>query len=243
MIKMVMAMRARGAAEDPARRLSRLPTSTGRPGRSSCLTEPGPGSQRRQPRRAGVSSFGISRHQRPPDPRGGAGSSPAPEKDEAKRPPLLPFALSAKSPEALREAAGARRPPRGQRAPTPLDVAHTLLTARAQLEHRALSSPPISAELLAGLDALAQGKPAERCTTARAADRAKAAFSSPARARSGSAWPRSCLKSRRSSPSRSRKCEEAFAPHLDSPLTELLRSEPTRMALAASSWSSPPSSP
>ena len=51
--------------------------------------------------------------------------------------------------------------------PDPLDVAHTLLTSRASLPHRAVVVGKDSSELLEGLDALAQGKPAPNLATAR----------------------------------------------------------------------------
>ena len=119
-----------------------------------------------KPRRAGISSFGISgtnAHLIIEE----APEQPAPQKDEAKRPPLLPFALSAKSPEALADAAGRLAAHLEDKAPDTLDVAHTLLNARAQLEHRAVIVAGDQAELLAGLDALAQGKSAEHLSAAK----------------------------------------------------------------------------
>src|SRR6185312_13667683 len=95
---------------------------------------------------------------------------------QAERPPVLPFALSAKSPEALAEAAGRLAAHVDGNESDPLDVAHSLLTTRAQLEHRAVVVGSDAAELLEGLDALAQGKPAPNLATARAANNPKTAF-------------------------------------------------------------------
>ena len=121
-----------------------------------------------KPRRAGVSSFGISgtnAHLIVEE----APEQAAPEKDEAKRPPLLPFALSAKSPEALSAAAGRLAAHLEENDADGLDVAHTLLNSRAQLEQRAVIVAGDEAELLAALDALAQGKSAESLATAKKA--------------------------------------------------------------------------
>ena len=135
-------------------------------GEIELLTEQRSWPKAEKPRRAGISSFGISgtnAHLIIEE----APEQPAPQKDEAKRPPLLPFALSAKSPEALADAAGRLAAHLEDKAPDTLDVAHTLLNARAQLEHRAVIVAGDQAELLAGLDALAQGKSAEHLSAAK----------------------------------------------------------------------------
>ena len=176
-----------------------------------------------KPRRAGISSFGISgtnAHLIIEE----APEQKAPEKDEAKRPPLLPFALSAKSTEALSDAAGRLAAHLEDKAPDTLDVAHTLLHARAQLEHRAVIVAGDQAELLAGLDALAQGKPSEQLTTARAANHAKAVFCFPGQ---GSQWFGMASELLDESPlfaAEIAKCEAALTPYLETPLSDLLRS-------------------
>ena len=177
-----------------------------------------------KPRRAGVSSFGISgtnAHLIIEE----APEQASPEKDEAKRPPLLPFALSAKGPEALSAAAGRLAAHLEENDADGLDVAHTLLNARAQLEQRAVIVAGDEAELLAGLDALAQGKPAENLTTAKAASHTKAVFCFPGQ---GSQWLGMASELLEQSPlfaEQIAKCEVALSPHMETPLTELLRSE------------------
>ena len=177
-----------------------------------------------KPRRAGVSSFGISgtnAHLIIEE----APEQPAPEKDEAKRPPLLPFALSAKSPEALSAAAGRLAAHLEENDSDSLDVAHTLLNSRAQLEHRAVIVAGDEADLLQGLDALAQGKSAESLATAKASAHAKVAFCFPGQ---GSQWLGMASELLEQSPlfaEQIARCEAALSPHMETPLTGLLRSE------------------
>ena len=112
-----------------------------------------------RPRRAGVSSFGMSgtnAHlilEEAPQAEG------AEKPQKATPPPAIPWALSAKTPEALQEAAGRLAAHVEARSPDPTDVAHTLLSARASFPERAVVVGADQAELLAGLDALAQGNP------------------------------------------------------------------------------------
>ncbi|ONI83212.1 hypothetical protein ALI144C_17105 [Actinosynnema sp. ALI-1.44] len=105
-----------------------------------------------RPRRAAVSSFGIS----------GTNAHvileqvPAPAVAERPQEPVVvPWVLSAKSPEALREQA-ARLKARisGDPAVSPVDVAYSLLTARTAFKHRAVLVGSSRDELLAGLDSV-----------------------------------------------------------------------------------------
>ncbi|MFE2851117.1 SDR family NAD(P)-dependent oxidoreductase [Streptomyces lavendulae] len=114
-----------------------------------------------RPRRAGVSSFGISgtnahvlleEHLTTPDP------APAPE---AADPAPVLAVLSAREDETLRDQAArlhAHLTARPHLAP--LDVAHSLATTRATLDHRAAVVATDRAALLKGLSALADGTPA-----------------------------------------------------------------------------------
>ena len=177
-----------------------------------------------RPRRAGVSSFGIS----------GTNAhlilEEAPERPTApeptqQRPPVLPWALSAKTPEALAEAAGRLAAHLEADDPDPLDVAHSLLATRAQLEHRAVLVGGDREELLAGLDALAQGKPSPSLVGARARSHPRSAFLFPGQ---GSQWLGMATGLLEESPVFAEwiaKCEAALAPHIETSLTELLRSE------------------
>jgi acyl transferase domain-containing protein len=135
-------------------------------GEIELLTEPRQWARGERPRRAGISSFGISgtnahlileeAHQ---DEERGEG--------EAMCPPVLPFALSAKTPQALAEAAGRLAAHVEEKNADLLDVAHSLLETRAQLEHRAVVVGADASELLEGLDAVAQGRVSPNLTAAR----------------------------------------------------------------------------
>ncbi|MBB5119019.1 type I polyketide synthase [Streptomyces eurocidicus] len=108
-----------------------------------------------RPRRAGVSSFGISGtnahvilEEAPADP-------PA---DEAGTPvalPAVPWLLSARTADALRaQAARLSEAVDGQ---APLDVAYSLATGRAALDHRAVLTGATPKDFQRGLAALAKG--------------------------------------------------------------------------------------
>ncbi len=120
-----------------------------------------------RPRRAGVSSFGISgtnAHviiEEPPE-------LPSPQRDEEARPPAIPWAISAKTPEALRDYAGKLAAHAEKTDQDPIDVAHTLLSSRASLSHRAVVVGSDKEELLQGLDALVKGSSHRGLATAKA---------------------------------------------------------------------------
>ncbi|WP_443706247.1 type I polyketide synthase [Saccharothrix obliqua] len=114
------------------------------------LTEARPWPRTGRPRRAAVSSFGISGtnahvvlEQAPP----------VADQTAADPPPVLPVVLSARSPAALRAVAGRLR----EAAATlePFDVAHTLATTRAALDHRAVLFPTDRDSLASQLGVLA----------------------------------------------------------------------------------------
>ncbi|MGA5824146.1 type I polyketide synthase [Kitasatospora sp. NPDC094028] len=118
-----------------------------------------------RPRRAGVSSFGLSgtnAHvilEQAPDQE--PAPAPAPER------PALPWLLSARSAEALRGQARALLDHLDVSAASPLDLAHSLATGRALLEHRAAVVGTDAEDLRAGLAALADGTPAPDVVTGR----------------------------------------------------------------------------
>ncbi|MFF7634988.1 SDR family NAD(P)-dependent oxidoreductase [Kitasatospora sp. NPDC008050] len=126
------------------------------------LQEARPWPATEEPRRAGVSSFGVSgtnAHtiiEQAPEPEQSAADRP-----RAAAPALLPYLVSGRSAEALRaQAARLRAHLDTAPEPAPADLAHSLATTRAALEHRAAVLAGDRAELLAGLDALAAGESA-----------------------------------------------------------------------------------
>jgi acyl transferase domain-containing protein/NADPH:quinone reductase-like Zn-dependent oxidoreductase/acyl carrier protein len=136
-------------------------------GRVELLSEPVEWPAGERVRRAGVSSFGVS----------GTNAhlileeAPAEEEAPAARSelPATPFLVSAHSEAALRAQADRLRGWLDERPELePLDVALTLATARAQLEHRAAVIGSDRDELVAGLEALAGGESAAGVTVEQA---------------------------------------------------------------------------
>ncbi|MEV6874191.1 type I polyketide synthase [Amycolatopsis sp. NPDC051128] len=162
-IKTVLALRA-GTLPRTLHADERSPHVDWSAGAVSLLTEPRPWAAGDHPRRAGVSSFGVS------------GTNAHVIVEEAPlvpdavtpvTPPVLPWLLSAKSPEALRAQAA-----KLAGADPNLDVAYSLATTRAHLEHRAV----VVGELEAGLTALAEGLPAANVVQGKARPQPKLAF-------------------------------------------------------------------
>jgi acyl transferase domain-containing protein/acyl carrier protein len=145
--------------------------------------------------------------------------------EESESPPAIPWALSAKTPEALREAAGrlAAHVEAGEL--DPLDVARTLLEGRAALAERAVVVGAAADELLAGLDALAQGREHPALVRARAANRSKVAFVFPGQGSQWAGMARDLLEQSGVFAARIAECEAALAPFVDFSLAETLRSE------------------
>ncbi|MFC7310844.1 acyltransferase domain-containing protein, partial [Streptomyces monticola] len=130
------------------------------------LTESRPWPETGRPRRAGISSFGISGtnahviiEQAPEAP------APAPEPEPAApadgpTPPAYIWTLSGKTEDALRaQAARLCTHVENDPALTPVDLAYSLATRRARLDHRAAVVGADRQELLNGLTALAEGQP------------------------------------------------------------------------------------
>ncbi|MGC9381240.1 type I polyketide synthase, partial [Streptomyces sp. MH13] len=175
-IKMIMAMR-QGVLPRTLHVDEPTPHVDWEAGAVSLLTEPVDWPRGDRPRRVGVSSFGMSgtnAHaiiEEPPAEDAGtatttvpgdgsaASGSGADDHDGAPRPQaLLPWALSAKTPEALR--AQARRLADQVTAdpePTPADIGHSLATTRGVFEHRAVALGFDRDGLLRALNALADG--------------------------------------------------------------------------------------
>ncbi|MEE1781626.1 SDR family NAD(P)-dependent oxidoreductase, partial [Streptomyces sp. SP17BM10] len=119
------------------------------------LTEPRPWAPGERPRRAGVSSFGISGTNAHVIIEEAPAALPATEEPEAE-PGVVPWLLSAATPEALR--AQAERLLAVADGARPVDVAYSLATTRAALEHRAAVVGEGTDHLLAGLRAVAAGE-------------------------------------------------------------------------------------
>ncbi|MFI7344515.1 SDR family NAD(P)-dependent oxidoreductase, partial [Streptomyces sp. NPDC050085] len=185
-------------------------------GAVSLLTESRPWETDGRPRRAAVSSFGISgtnahlilEEAQAPAP---AAPAPTPVADEptASSGPV-PWFVSAKTEQALRDTATRLADYDGER----LAVAHAL-QRRTHFEHRAIALSPDA------LTALAEGQPHPDLATGTALD-GKTVFVFPGQ---GSQWPamgQYLLAHEPVFADHIRACTEAFAPHTDWDLTQLL---------------------
>ncbi|WP_381556242.1 type I polyketide synthase [Streptomyces eurythermus] len=215
------------------------------------LTEARPWPRADHPRRAAVSSFGMSgtnahvileqyeepageqATERPAEPATGTAATEAATLSATLAEPspaaLLPCLLSARTPQALRAQADRLRAHLlGHPEQSLADVAWSLATGRAALDHRAVVIAGGRDELLDRLGALADGRDApgtvRGTTAARAAGRT--AFVFPGQ---GSQWQGMATRLAADSPvfrDRLRACEEALAPYVDWSLTAVLRGEP-----------------
>ncbi|MFJ3743840.1 type I polyketide synthase [Streptomyces albidoflavus] len=195
-----------------------------------------------RPRRAAVSSFGISgtnAHvilEEAPAAPGPDGGEPEPTGVDAAetRPAPLPWVLSARSEAALRGQAKALLTHLDAHPGTdPADIAHTLVTRRAQLEKRAVVVGSATGDFRAGLAALAEGSPAAHVVTGgRGAGRdRRTVLVFPGQ---GSQWAGMGAELLDASPAfagRVAACEEALAPYVDWSLTAVLRQEEGAPAL------------
>ncbi|MEU3408248.1 type I polyketide synthase [Streptomyces sp. NPDC006670] len=172
---------------------------------------------------------------------GGAPQDAAGAPDGGRRPPLIAWPLSAKTPAALAAQAARLRAhlaalptAPGATAPTAVDIAHSLATTRTAFAHRAVLLAADRAGLDRALDYLADaaaepGAPAPEGTDvvrAAATDTLRPAFVFPGQ---GSQWAGMAVELLDTAPvfaARVRACEEALAPHVDWSLTEVLRGAP-----------------
>ncbi|MFH8368437.1 SDR family NAD(P)-dependent oxidoreductase [Streptomyces sp. NPDC018031] len=127
------------------------------------LTEARPWPEADRPRRAAVSSFGVSgtnAHailEQAPEPAGPEPAAAAPDTPAEAAP--VAWALTARTATALREqAARLHAAVAGRPGPDCADVAYSLATGRAALEHRAVVVGADRGELLAAVGAIADGR-------------------------------------------------------------------------------------
>ncbi|MDX2548107.1 SDR family NAD(P)-dependent oxidoreductase [Streptomyces sp. WI04-05B] len=189
-----------------------------------------------RPRRAGVSSFGMSGtnahviiEQAPEEDEAPEHDAVEPQGAPAATPgTTVPWLLSGRSPEALRDQAAhlaswlADRP--GLR---PADVGHSLAVSRSAFEHRAVVVADRSDGFLRGLSAVAAGGSAAETVTGRTgAGDGKTVFVFPGQ---GSQWVGMARQLLDESPvfaARMAECEQALAPHLDWSVSAVVRAEP-----------------
>ncbi|MEV0074166.1 MULTISPECIES: type I polyketide synthase [unclassified Amycolatopsis] len=192
------------------------------------LTEPRPWPTTTT-RRAAISSFGVSgtnAHlvlEQPP--------TPEPAADDRERPlgaATLPWVLSAHTGTALRaQAARLRDHLAGHPDLPPGDVARTLATGRAHLDHRAVVLDPAAADpaLAALAESGADGLPASTVAGSVVPD-PRVVFVFPGQ---GSQWAGMAVELLDSAPvfrAAFRDCEAALAPYVDWSPTAVLREEP-----------------
>ncbi|MDX3520631.1 type I polyketide synthase [Streptomyces scabiei] len=225
-IKMVQAMRHEVLprtlhAEEPT------PNVDWSLGAVELLTEPRPWTRGGHPRRAGVSSFGLSgtnAHVIIEEP---YGEAPAAAPEENAPVAAVPWLLSGRTPEALREQAARLHAHLTDRPELrPHDVGLTLTTARSAFEHRAVVVGADRDTLLTGLAALAAGENDPAVVHGTAATPGRTVFVFPGQ---GSQWAGMAVGLLDSAPvfaERVAQCERALSPYVDWSLTEVLRGEP-----------------
>ncbi|HWM02265.1 MAG TPA: type I polyketide synthase, partial [Actinophytocola sp.] len=137
------------------------------------LTDAEPWPDTGEPRRAGVSSFGLSgtnAHvivEAAPD---------GPERDEPERPSVLPWLVSARTPEALRDQAARLLDRLAGPGVEPADVAYSLATTRTAFPLRAAFVATNREQAVAGLTALARDGRMPGMVTGTAEAKQKLAF-------------------------------------------------------------------
>ncbi|HEX3323620.1 MAG TPA: type I polyketide synthase, partial [Solirubrobacterales bacterium] len=153
----------------------------------------------------------------------GAGSTAEGRASEHPLPGQIPLALSAKSPEALRDSAARLISHLRDNPELELDdVAYSLARSRSAFEHRAVAVDTEREGLLASLEALAQGADAPGLVRGIANADQQPTFLFPGQ---GSQWLGMAAALRESSAlfkQSLEECEEALSPHLDFSLRDVL---------------------
>ncbi|MGW4088173.1 type I polyketide synthase, partial [Streptomyces sp. NPDC004822] len=199
------------------------------------LTENQPWPNRPHPRRAAVSSFGVSGtnahvilEAAPDDP------PPAPPHDGTGTPAAAhAWVLSAHDDDALTDTARHLAGFVTGQDPDPADVAHSLATTRAALGHRAVVIGADTAELVAGLTALATQGDAAGVVRGTARTDPQVAFVFPGQ---GSQWTGMAVELLDTSDAFTRhmaECADALSEFVDWDLFSVLRGEPDAPSLDA----------
>ncbi|NDZ66260.1 SDR family NAD(P)-dependent oxidoreductase [Streptomyces cyaneofuscatus] len=187
------------------------------------LTEPRDWPENDRPRRAAVSSFGFS----------GTNAhvileqAPAIEEETASTPdgpPLpVPLVLSGRGGQALADQARLLRDRLAEGTDPVADIAYSLVTTRATLDHRAVVTGTDPAELREALTALAEGSTAPNLVRGVRRTESRSAFVFPGQ---GSQWEGMAAELLDSSPvfaAKLAECADALAPFTDWDLVETLR--------------------
>ncbi|MFD8082546.1 type I polyketide synthase [Kitasatospora sp. NPDC059722] len=203
-------------------------------GSVALLTEAAPWPEGERVRRAAVSSFGISGtnvhailEQAPAEAPSASGghdrvleTAPAPAD-------VLPWTLSAKTPEALRDQAAALRTCLdGREDLAPADIGLSLATTRSAFEHRAVLIGGEGCELLSAVDALVRDTPSENVVRGTAVSGAETVFVFPGQ---GAQWAGMAVELMDSSPvfrERIHACDAALGSVVDWSLLDVLRCTP-----------------
>ncbi|MHC3475580.1 SDR family NAD(P)-dependent oxidoreductase, partial [Streptomyces sp. 7R007] len=189
------------------------------------LTEPRDWPETGRPRRAGISAFGMSgtnAHlilEQAPEPES---VSPA-----VAVPAVVPWVLSAKSPEALR--AQARRLADRvavEPVPSPAETSWSLLTTRTVFDHRAVAVGADAPALVEGLRALAEGQPHPGLAAPGVpaiTGHPGPVFVFPGQGAQWAGMGAQLLTACPAFAARVAECERALAPYVDWSLTDVLR--------------------
>ena len=215
-IKMVTAMR-HGTLPRTLHADAPTPEADWSSGTVTLLTEPTPWPQTGRPRRAAVSSFGISgtnAHvilEQPPQP---TEAPEAPEPGEAGGSRVLPWPVSGRSGDALREQAARL----GERLGTESGlgagaVAASLCLTRTRFEERAVVVGADRGELVDGLAAVARGEPSPHVVRGSAADLGRTVFVFPGQGAQWTGMGRELLEREPAFAARLRECAAALEPY------------------------------
>ncbi|MYW58246.1 SDR family NAD(P)-dependent oxidoreductase, partial [Streptomyces sp. SID8370] len=186
-----------------------------------------------EPRRAGVSSFGISGTNAHVIVEQAPAENSAEASPEAAELPSLPWLLSAKSEEALRDQARLLHAYAAGRPDVPAERTGQALAARTRFDHRAVVDAGDRASLLSGLDALARGRETPGVVTGTTVghEPGRAVFVFPGQGSQWLAMGRELIERSPEFAGYVRECGEALAPHTDWDLTTVLTGAPDAASL------------